>query len=490
MAVVISLATAAMFNLHFYRFDGVVYQQRGGGPIGLRGTCGIARLMMQLFDGKWESVLLKAGINILLNCRYMDDGRTFLQPIKPGWRWDGGKLQYCKRWEREDYTKSPEERTKNVLLRQLNEIESYLKFTGEMPGDFRGGWLPTLDTSLKVTKNNKVTFKFYEKPEGSKRTVQKSTALEENSKMQIIANDLVRRFVNTSEELGDEIMIDIVDEYSQKLVNSGYPLEQVRRTVVSGIRGYGNRKLRCIKAGRKLRRTGAAGKSGRTRNKLLEKTSWYKRKGKEDLYGKKGQKDKQVDTPDRSNLEKKTVMFVPQTHKGELATKLRELFQRLGPVINFGIKVVERAGSSLKSKFPVEMGDKAPCGRWDCVTCTQGGEHLPDCTRQSVLYENICVRCNPGAGGKREPSQLRVDIPTLYVGESSRSIKERGGEHWATYRGGGADSHLLKHQLICHGGEKDPRFILRAVSFHRSALERQVSEAVRIRRRGGGEEPY
>ena len=44
---------------------------------------------------------------------------------------------------------------------------------------------------------------------------------------------------------------------------------------------------------------------------------------------------------------------------------------------------------------------------------------------------------------------------------------------------------MLRHQELVHGGEP-AEFILRVVGSHRSALSRQISEAVRIRRRGGG----
>ena len=70
------------------------------------------------------------------------------------------------------------------------------------------------------------------------------------------------------------------------------------------------------------------------------------------------------------------------------------------------------------------------------------------------------------------------------MGETSRSIKERVGQHWADYAGRETKSHILKHQLLTHQGE-EPEFIVRAVSFHKTALDRQVSEAVRIKRRGG-----
>ena len=57
VATCISIATECMFKKHFYSFDGEVYQQMGGGPTGLRSKCALARLVMQIFDGKWEDVL-------------------------------------------------------------------------------------------------------------------------------------------------------------------------------------------------------------------------------------------------------------------------------------------------------------------------------------------------------------------------------------------------------------------------------------------------
>ena len=57
LSEVVSLATKAMFCNHFYKFGGVMYHQQQGDPIGLRGTCAVARLVMQLFDGKWGTRL-------------------------------------------------------------------------------------------------------------------------------------------------------------------------------------------------------------------------------------------------------------------------------------------------------------------------------------------------------------------------------------------------------------------------------------------------
>ena len=124
------------------------------------------------------------------------------------------------------------------------------------------------------------------------------------------------------------------------------------------------------------------------------------------------------------------------------------------------------------------------CGRIECITCNQGCEELPDCTRASIVYESICVTCNPGAKEKGELSSPAEGAPSLYVGESSRSIQERAMEHWGAARLNAKDSHIAKHQAMEHEGAKAD-FVFKVVSSHRSSLNRQIREAVRIRRRGG-----
>ena len=104
------------------------------------------------------------------------------------------------------------------------------------------------------------------------------------------------------------------------------------------------------------------------------------------------------------------------------------------------------------------------------------------------MYENICIECNPGATEKGELMEVRDDTPTLYVGETSRSIYERGREHYDGAKTGSKKNHMVKHQALVHGGEPAPHFVLKVISYHQTALARQVAEAVRIRRRGGREQ--
>ena len=278
----------------------------------------------------------------------------------------------------------------------------------------------------------------------------------------------------------------VLDQYAQKLKNSGYSRQQIRRILVNGIKNYEARKKeRLAKFGR-LRNTAEMSKEGRSRKKLLGKSNWFKRRSRTVKYNKEHGVGNNRGRVKEQRPEQISVLFCDFTKDGELAGVLRELFRRLEGTLGFGVKVVEHTGPTLKSLFPVtNLWEGMKCTRLDCVTCLQGAEELEDCKRSSLVYENICRACNPGVGKKGRVGEVRSDIPTIYVGETSRTMYERGREHWADWRGRRTTSHIAKHQEEVHKGEGEPDFILKAVKSYKTALSRQIGEAVRIRRRGG-----
>ena len=68
--------------------------------------------------------------------------------------------------------------------------------------------------------------------------------------------------------------------------------------------------------------------------------------------------------------------------------------------------------------------------------------------------------------------------------QACRSVHDRAKEHWMDFRRGCKDSHILKHWVLHHNSVGEPRFFMKVVQYHRSALSRQVGEAIRIHRRG------
>ena len=169
-----------------------------------------------------------------------------------------------------------------------------------------------------------------------------------------------------------------------------------------------------------------------------------------------------------------TVMFVEQTKGGVLASRLRLVEERLSKVRGWKAKIVEKGGKTLGHQLcKPNLWVPGDCGRDGCVPC-KSGDAKSDCFKTNILYENTCLAC-------LSKSRTRV-----YVGESNRSAFQRGGEHMRDFLSEKIDSHMHKHsELEHHDDITKPKFQFRTVRTFRSALARQVAEAVRIRRRGG-----
>ena len=80
---------------------------------------------------------------------------------------------------------------------------------------------------------------------------------------------------------------------------------------------------------------------------------------------------------------------------------------------------------------------------------------------------------------------VEQDGKGVYVGESSRAIYERAKEHTADRVSFQEDSHQIKHWLSSHEELlAPPAFKFKIISTFQDPLSRQLSEAVRIDRRG------
>ena len=118
------------------------------------------------------------------------------------------------------------------------------------------------------------------------------------------------------------------------------------------------------------------------------------------------------------NTTSQNLYYSWSTLKGRAGLKNEGATQYTFPPIGINNKVVERTRATLRSQFPVSgLWDGARCGRGDWITCEQGAEDIPNCTRSSVVYENVCKRCNLWAGEQGELKNVRFDIPTLCIGK-------------------------------------------------------------------------
>ena len=244
VATVMRIAVLTLFRTHTYTFGGRYYLQKAGGPIGLRSTCAIARLVMLWWDEELLQVMVKNNVITDAEARYMDDIRLWLWSIRMGWRWTGKALEYCREWREEDRRKglTPLQKTTEILEGMMNSICAFLTLTMETADGFPDNRLPTLDLNIWIGKDNIIYYVFFEKSMASTQTIQRRSAMPENGRMATLNQELVRRMLNTSEDLGMEERVIVVDKYCQKLTDSGYLRDQVKRVVVGGLTGYEKRR--------------------------------------------------------------------------------------------------------------------------------------------------------------------------------------------------------------------------------------------------------
>ena len=196
--------------------------------------------------------------------------------------------------------------------------------------------------------------------------VQRRSALGENTKVQILSNELVRRMGNTDVRLGNKVMTKVIDQFGKKLLTSGYTLSQSRKITLSGIRGWERKLKRAEGKIRSLFRTSEESMKGRIRKKAVGKTTWYnKRKKNNDKEDKRDRTEESTtrkhhnhhqpstdkerteynhdDSHQKGRGAKKTaaVLFIENTKEGKLNQNIREVLESLEGMQGYKIKVVD-----------------------------------------------------------------------------------------------------------------------------------------------------
>lgn len=274
-------------NSHVYEFAGNFYLQLSGGPIGLRATCAVARVVMNYWDRKWRDMMNKNNINRDLEDRYMDDIRIVLMAINHGWRWKYGGLHYCETWKQEDILacKTSEDVTSDAIIDSMNDTLTFLKFTKEMPSDFPDQKLPTLDLKTWLL-DGKLVYEFYEKPMCNNVVVHAKSALGETVKSATLTEHVMRRLKNTSQALPISSRLEALENLCQKMVNSEHKTHFIKRILATGITKY-ERKVKASKLDKSNPRWRPLHQpSGRSLTRLKKKArareDWYKVKEDED----------------------------------------------------------------------------------------------------------------------------------------------------------------------------------------------------------------
>ena len=359
-----------------------------------------------------------------------------------------------------DSFRNDEEISMEIIQNVAESIDDIVRFTVDLPTKHENGKIAILDIEAKVNKEegNRIEFEFYEKPSKNKRVILENSALPSKQKRTVLTQECLRRLRNTMVELGEETRNKHLNNYMLKLKNSGYSVQYRTDILDSAFHAFEQILKDDMEGVKPLYRSREWNKEEREKDKKDKKINWYKDKNK-------------------TEVEYKTVLFVPVTKGGKLVKEMKQREEEINRFSTERIKIVEGGGVQMKNL----MVKKNPfpntkCEKKKCIICNSNetGKNEIPCNSNNVGYQLVCDTC-------RERGEHKI-----YEGETSRSARVRGSEHLSNFRSDRVDSALYKHKHNDHANE-EMKFSMRITKKFRDPLSRQANEAVRISGRKKGE---
>ena len=258
----------------------------------------------------------------------------------------------------------------------------------------------------------------------------------------------------------------------------GYPLDWRRDVLIAAFRGY--KRIWALEAEGKghINRPEHASRLKRRAAKLTGKADWFQRaksntpnehvqRGPNTLGSKKNpQAIKKRSQKIPPKIE--SILFCPFTPFSALRKRLQEEEDRMNgsrPVCR--VKVVERAGPKMSELLNNKIPWKSEhCGRPSCPPCkTKTGK----CKTPNVTYKLKCEECS------------KVGKTALYIGESARTFWDRASDHQKALVNKDSSYGIVRHWQEWHPElEGPPEFSYHLLGTHKSALERQIKEALAV----------
>ena len=432
----IKIAIKYIMDKHVYEFDGTTRQQTKGGAIGLELTGELANIFMTWWDKELNKRLTQHGIQMKLYKRYVDDiNIIFKAPSE--------------QQSEETTTESPpkDQQYMNIIREIGNKIHPSIQLETDCPTLHSDNKLPILDVKVWVEKRKenegptttKVIHEYYSKEVSTKAVINERSSLPLRTKRTILTMEALRIQLRCSPELPKKNVTEHLNEFTRKLQYSGYNQKFRGEIINSALQKYKHIKDLDEKGKQPLYRPKEWNREEREKSRRRKKGNWFKKGGDEN------------------------VLFIPATPKSEL----RKRYEQTIKETNIKIKVVERAGRTLKSLLQKSNPFKSDTckNKEECMLCNNNGKG--QCRRDNVTYEVQCNEC-------KQP----------YIGETARNAYSRGLEHNKALIKSDKNSVLHRHATETHEG-RNPGYTMSVTGHHDSALTRQLTEAVKINNHSG-----
>ena len=420
---------------HLYLFDGEVYKQKEGGPIGDNVTQIAARIAMFLFSSGYkrqltslgllkQTYLLKLYVDDLNQAGYclplgtwFKDGKIYLPGI--GWRGRCRNGTRLSKEQMEEIARTAEEenaRTHTVEDRERHSASIYreiantirprsVRMKEDIPANHPSGMLPILDCQMAVV-GGRIVHHYYAKPMASLEVVLKRSAMSMGSKLAILVQEGCRRVRNCSPWLPWTDKVVHINKLMAQVMWAGYS-SRTRELIAHRILGKQDRNLENLELhNRPLYRSK---QQNRAQDPETGKNTWFRKEGAT------------------------ATLMIPETKDSDLAKRLRIVVASIPGPRGTHVKVVEKPGPTIMrgisstNPFKLEV-----CPKDDCPINEGGLNCLGKCSCENIIYRATCIKCveEQVDNGVQEDQVIKHQ----YIGETSRTVRTRRIQHLNDYK--------------------------------------------------------
>jgi hypothetical protein len=484
IALTLMKAVETVLGNHIYCFDGQLYRQREGGPIGDRLTTILARFITRKFVRGYIKKLSDLNINSLVRMIkiYVDDLNCVTYCLPWGTEYDGDKIVLPPARPPGDeggtHSLADQQRQTARILREVaNTIlpRSVIMKEDTCP-NHENGRIPILDTEMWV-EDGQIRFSHYSKPMSSTEVVLARSAMAATMKRNILVQEGTRRLKNCHLSLTWKSKVVHINSLMISMRTAGHSAQF--RTVVANriLANYSNIVTNDESGTKPMYRSKGDRKVQKEKEGIMNKSNWFHKGGYTATY------------------------TVPSTRDSTLVTSTRQALDSTTGPTHTRVKVLEKPGATILSglirsnPFPRES-----CGRLKCPLSWMKGGCQEKCFIENITYQAHCTRCRRAQIARGlAPNKVQDQV---YEGESSRSLYTRSGQHVRDYVKESTrqrpptdptqgqveeevgSSFMWDHVLQCHQGQVsvDPSqdFQFRIAGQFHDALTRELDEATRI----------
>ena len=444
IGIAVSEGVEVCMSNHTYCVGDKVYLQTAGGPIGLELTGAVSRPFMAKWDRLYLEKAKKAGVEMKLYERYVDDSNQVGIAPPSGAKYDKATEKIVIDPELQDEEQPPDERLAKLLLDIANSVMKCIQMEADWPSKNPDKCMPILDMKVWTNKEGSIVYRHYEKPVSRKTVLHSKSAHPATCKRSVHTQEVLRRMLNCSKKVNwKKDTAPIVSEYMKRMCKAGYN-ENYRKAILTQALAIYDRKWEEEEKGiRPVYRPKDYKKEERKREKEEKRHDWAK--------------SGNCIAP----------IFVPASPESTLLKMMREEAKKLEEE-GIKFKIVEMGGSTMKRELQRSNPTATPgCKKEDCECCKRERGKGGPCHTNNVNYIVECRKC--------QESERSV-----YIGETARNLYTRMKEHIQNKT---ESSFMKRHINEVHQGE-EVDFEARVTKTNKDCLSRQVREGIHIQNYG------